>query len=186
MMIAAETVNIPEHIIGRILLGGNLGLDFCNTVDDRLTETPTDHLHDYADLVYWGVHTQSLTGAQALDLLQAAQRDSAAAAAVLQAGKSLREAIYTIALHTSEGTPPAEAVETFNGLLGQALQHRCLNFTADAPQWTWRADQPVRLDAVLWEIAAAAADVFVNGQRERLRPCPGCGWLYYDHSSRVT
>jgi predicted RNA-binding Zn ribbon-like protein len=39
-----------------------------------------------------------------------------------------------------------------------------------------------RLDSILWPVCCAAAQLFIDGPRDRLKFCPGraCGWLFLD------
>ena len=55
------------------LLGGELCLDFANTVEPRQGEGRRDHLREYVDLVRWAEHAGAVGGEGARRLLRVAE-----------------------------------------------------------------------------------------------------------------
>ncbi len=84
------------------LVGGELCLDFVNTVGGRIPEgagSPgssviADKLRAYGDLVAWGRHTRSTTAADARRLLRLAESHPREAADVLARARLFREALH--------------------------------------------------------------------------------------------
>ena len=171
------------------LVGGRLCLDFANTVTgwhDR------DRLLDYQGLVDWGRQAGALDEPQARRLLAEARRRPREAEAVLQEGRRLRDAIYDVFLAFARGGDPAEAgLATLGEALGRALAHRRLRRGGTCCALGWE-EAPGALDAVLWPVAASAAEVLVSDRDlERVRVCglydsQECSWLFVDETKSHT
>ncbi|MCZ7544860.1 MAG: ABATE domain-containing protein [Anaerolineae bacterium] len=110
------------------LIGGNLCLDFTNTVNWRGGLDREEALTSYAALVAWGRRAGILTGDGAARLLSEAARRPADATAALERAIALRETIRRVVLAASEGRPPeAGDLDTLNGALAAALRRRGLS-----------------------------------------------------------
>ncbi|HWE26080.1 MAG TPA: ABATE domain-containing protein, partial [Myxococcales bacterium] len=106
-------------------VGGELCLDFTNTVGGDRRTTPVEHLHSYEDLVAWGRQGELISPAQARGLLLRAQREPQNAAQTLSRAVELREAIYRAFVALADEKRPAPFdVERINRALGEALAHR--------------------------------------------------------------
>ncbi len=173
------------------LLGGRLCLDFANTVSGIREVDPRDRLRSYADLVSWGRQAGALDEARARRLLAEAGRRSGDAEAAFREAIALREAIYRTFLAFAEGREPRRAdLEALGAALGRALAHRRLvrpgrGGSCCALGWE---EAPGALDAVVWPVAASAADLLVSGgDLARVRVCglyesSECGWLFLDQT----
>lgn len=166
---------------GVYLIGGRLCLEFCNTVSERFDEQPQDSLHEgYRALVRWSHELELVSDVQAEPLYAQANTDSAAA--VFTAAISLREAIYQLFVARMQGQPPEQdALTRLNDHYQRTMQQHELTTDA-AGNLTWRWREPDALDAMLWEITLSAVQTLLEDAVTRLRQCPGCGWLFYDHS----
>src|SRR5690348_15213568 len=71
-------------------------LDFANTVGNRLSDRPGEHLQEFADLVRWCQEGELVTSGVAQSLLSEAQREPEKAAAILAEAREFREVIYRI------------------------------------------------------------------------------------------
>jgi predicted RNA-binding Zn ribbon-like protein len=88
-----------------------------------------------------------------------------------------------------EGKPAGDALEEFNRLLGQALEHMRLVPAAGASRGErklrlgWE-DVKTRLDTVLWPVLWSAATLLASDEASQIRICGGvdCGWMYVDRS----
>ncbi len=183
-------------------IGGHLALDFANTLGGRRGATTRELAATYDDLIAWGQHAGALTPREAERLVHAAHLDSAGSMEVLERAHRLREAIYALVLATMRAdVVPTADVAILNGELAQALVHRRVTTgkTGIAWTWDWRAagaaggterDVHLDLDAVLWPVTVAAADLLTMRDHPPLRQCASdeCGWLYLDttrnHSRR--
>lgn len=168
--------------------GGVLCLDFVNTVEWRDTPSHRDHLRSYADLVWWSHGGESVSAAQAEQLLALAERSPAQAAAVLEEAQTLREALYRLLRATLHGTTPDPAdAERFHHRWRRALAHATLVLEERGWVWEWQG-QGEQLEAPLWAIVQSAADVLRSPQMARVRQCanPACGWFFLDLSKNGT
>jgi predicted RNA-binding Zn ribbon-like protein len=166
------------------LLGGQLCLDFANTVDWRLGGNPGDNLSDYADLVSWSEHAGILSETEAKRLMRASHRSPATAAAVFKQGVALRELIYRIFSSIARGDMPSRGdVEELNGALSESLSRMRLVPTAGSFEWGWE-ENGARLERPLWYIVQSAATLLTIGRLDRIRQCNDdhCGWLFFDVS----
>jgi predicted RNA-binding Zn ribbon-like protein len=175
------------------LLGGRLCLDFANTVGGTRQWGPNDHLPDYATLVSWGRQAGAVSEPVARRLLAAARRRPEDARAVLAEAIALREAICATFLAFAQGREPRAAdLALVSDALGRALSHRRIRRGAGACCALSWEDAPEALDAVLWPVAASAAELLVSGDElARVRVCGlyesrECGWLFVDDTRSHT
>lgn len=174
------------------LLGGRLCLDFANTVSGVRGSDPRDRLGDHATLVDWGRQAGALEEAQARRLAAEGRRRPEEAARVFAEAIRLREAIYAIFLaFAREKEPGAEELAVLNEALGRALAHRRVVRGRSCCTLGWE-ERPGALDAVLWPVAASAAELLVSGDDlARVRVCGlyedgECGWLFVDQTRSHT
>lgn len=167
------------------LRGGDLALDFANTVSWHARENPEDYLTSYALLLAFGRQTGALTPLEADRLAAIAEAEPARAARQLTAAIALREAIYRIFSAQAAGRSlPAADIAALNTELPVALGHLRLAVTDAGPQLRWEAASATDLDRPLWPIVRAAVDLLTAPGLARVRECagPGCGWLFIDTS----
>lgn len=178
------------------LVGGELCLDFINTVGARVNvgeernwrKQPVSILRDkingYADLVTWGRHTGLLTEREAQRLRQRAEVETEEAASVLRRAITLREAVYQIFRATIDGhQPPALSLEMLNEEVSIARSHERVAYTSAGFTWQWD-NRGEFLDSVLWSVARSATTFLTSGDLSRVKRCYGdeCGWLFVDTS----
>lgn len=168
------------------LLGGQLCLDFVNTVEPRGVDRPQEFLAIYSDLVGWSRHTCVLTAVEAESLLHEATTRQAEAAAAHRRAIALRETIYRVFLSIVEGQPAeVRDLEQLNAALAPALSRLRIVALREGFAWDWHV-QDGDLDRMLWPIVRSAADLLTNGPLDRLKQCAGCGWLFLDGSRNRT
>lgn len=182
-------------------IGGRLALDFANTLGGLRGGATRELVATYADLVAWGEQAGVIAPDEEQRLVRAAQLDSTAAMLVLERAKQLREAIYAVVVAQMRGDTPRSAdLATLNRELAQALAHRRVTTGATGVVWTWvwrvegvadgESRATIALDAVLWPVVVAAADLLTMEDQPLLRQCASdaCSWLYLDttrnHSRR--
>jgi predicted RNA-binding Zn ribbon-like protein len=173
---------------GMVLIGGRLCLDFCNTVTERFDEQPIDSLtrRGYPGLIRWSRALNLLDDNQAAHLGALADSQPDQAAAVLESAMDLRESLYQVFVSrigqnmVSQDTLAA-ALNTLNQHWHQAMEHRELRVSGNGEfTWCWRESGTPK--ALLWQIALDGSEVLTQDDPTRIRQCPGCGWLFYDHS----
>ena len=159
------------------LLGGNLALDFVNTVGGRTPansnryEIERERLTKIDDLYDWAL---------AAGVINASQRRKVVhdrnAAKIFARALRLREALYRLFLGSRRD------LDVLNDELSIARTHERLRIVEGRVQSIWDDDRA--LDLPLWEVARAAAALLTSDQLARVRQCPGesCGWLFLDTS----
>ena len=165
------------------LLGGELCLDFVNTVGAHKSDHPSDHLANYADLVAWSRHAGVLNQRTAHQLLEEAIRRPTAAKTVFQRAIKLREALYRIFTAIALDAAPLSAdLDRLNETLADVMPYARVVPTPAGFRWGW-SDQ-IGLDRMVWFIARSAADLLTTGNLERVSQCGDatCGWLFVDTS----
>jgi predicted RNA-binding Zn ribbon-like protein len=174
------------HAGNLTLLGGELCLDFVNTVEHRDGEQPLEFLRSYADLLAWSHHVGLLTSEEAQRLRQEAELRPTEAAGVLDQAMSWRETLYQIFAAASRDQPvDGEALAQLNAMLTQTFTHLQLLPRQGGFAWDWK-DSVRSLDRMLWPVLRSAADLLTGVQLDRLGQCPGCGWFFVDGSRSRT
>ena len=164
---ALKTNDVPAFDMS----GGNLCLDFANTLDNRVTERPLELLTSYRNLAAWGEQAQIVSSEEAEQLLEKAVHQPHKAEAVLQQAVVIREAIYRIfASLTREETPAGADVAQLNGALASALSHLLIMQHEQHFEWDW-AFEPDALDYVIWPVVRAAADLLTTDSLPMVRMC---------------
>jgi predicted RNA-binding Zn ribbon-like protein len=173
------------------LVGGDVSLDFTNTVGGKRGLSTREYLNSYADFVLWCQQGDLLDKSAAETLLRNAARNPDESAATLQRAIALREAIYRIFAALASGERPQTSdldhlnaeLSTHHGRLRVASSRK--GFT-----WTW-TNEDGALDQPLGPIARSAAELLTSPHLlEHVRQCEGdtCGWLFVDstknHSRR--
>lgn len=163
------------------LSGGNLALDFANTVSFRLTDA-TERLVDYNHLVFFGMQTGALTRVERLFAL--AGQSPGRGKSALQKAIQFREHLYAIFSAVVEHRAvPGTSLAFLNVMLQEAAQHGRLVHTGRRFVWEW-VHLDGYLDSVLWPIARAAADLLLSDDVDLIRLCAAndCGWLFVDRT----
>lgn len=168
--------------------GGNVCLDFVNTVNDRTSLAPEELLLSYERLVAWAQQGQLVTPAEAAQLLLYAAEHGQEAEIVLQRAIAVREAIYTIfAAIAQEDVSSASELDLLNDELAHALAHTRVLQQGHSFAWGWTF-AAADLDYVFWPVLRAAADLLTSTDLHMLRLCAAddCGWLFLDTSKNQT
>ena len=165
-------------------VAGSPCLDFLNTLGDRATQTPNEHLVEYADLVTW-LETGGLLSREAgAGLRRESASDSFEADAVLRRAIALREALYRIFTTMVGGeAPPASDLLLLNEELAAALAHRRLVSSEAGFDLAWSSDGD-ELSEPLWPVALSAAELLTSGSVARVKSCASddCAWVFMDES----
>jgi predicted RNA-binding Zn ribbon-like protein len=162
--------------------GGNLCLDFANTVNNRTSERRKDLLASYGDLLHWGQEAGVVSPKSAERLRRLAEEAPGHAKSALRSALQAREAIYSLfsAMIGRRGVPGA-ALATLNTALRQASEHAQIVPRNRHFSWEWALPEE-SLESVLWPVARAAAELLTSEELVLVRECAaeGCGWLFLD------
>jgi len=172
-------------------VGGQLCLDFANTVGGTRAGAAREYLHSYADFLCWCREAGLVSASGAGAMRQKATRRSTDAAGVFQRALALREAIYRIFSSLAwQGAPDEADLEPLNEELCKAHVRLRVVSRKRGFGWEW-AQGDAALDGPLGPIARSAADLLTSRELlARVRQCAGdgCDWLFMDstrnHSRR--
>ncbi|HYL99401.1 MAG TPA: ABATE domain-containing protein [Blastocatellia bacterium] len=166
------------------LLGGELCLDFINTVDWRTGPNPEEYLTSYLDLLQWSESIGAIGKRSARRLARKSGADPAGSAAALARAVRFRESLYAITLAVSSGKPaPNTSLQEFNRIFADLTSCAGIGPVDSALKWVWGGDAD-DLDIPLWPVAVSAFDLLISGDAQRVRQCgdASCGWLFVDKS----
>jgi len=158
-----------------MLVGGNLALDFVNTIANRFTaDRQRDLLGSPAEALSWLNEAGLLASGAGKSLT----RDR------LQELRDIREELYGVLAAKLAGERlSANGLEHIQERFKALMTHRQLLVTGDNVAWTWRRTAPP-LASVHFTILTAALDLLTSSDLSRVRRCEGdgCGWLFVDSS----
>ncbi|MDQ4146011.1 MAG: CGNR zinc finger domain-containing protein [Actinomycetota bacterium] len=167
------------------LLGGALALDFVNTVEAPISESPTEFLTSYVDVARWCHHSGALDEQQVDGLVRAGARKPNDADAVFERVLELRAAADAAFRRVAASKQPRR-----RDLL--IIEHEYLDALCNARlvparrgcHWRWD-HRSSDLAIPLWRLVGGVVDLLLAGELSRIKLCPGagdCGWLFYDTS----
>ena len=166
------------------LIGGNVCLDFINTLDDRPSDKPKELLTNYYELARFGEDTGILTPEQLDFFFERVHLMPDEAVDALRRAINLREAMYAVfAALMNKQTVPRAAMDTLNAYIQDAALHSRLVPSEGRMEWRFD-DLTSSFNAMLWPIARAAADLLASSDLAQVRACssPTCQWLFLDTS----
>lgn len=180
-MTAAKEEKPPRAIK---LVGGQLSLDFANTVSYRGRQFPEEKLNSFQDLLDWSVLAGILDESDARKLSREGGIQPEAAKRVLERAVELREAIHRIFTANISAEPASDDdLDTLNRELREALTRLRLSTEPGgySLDFGWGGDS---LDQVLWPIARSASELLTSDDLVRVRRCAAndCDWLFLDTS----
>lgn len=180
------------------IVGGDLALDFANTVDDPYGPEHYDHAGTYPELVAWSIRIGILRPREATALLAVATERPRARSNALTKAHALRTILISVFTEAAvinrreiaeppEATPIATLAAQWQSLrpfVTDAMAHAELRPGDHAYQLTWPVME--RLDAMLWPIAVAAGQLLTAPQLGRIKKCASCPWVFLDQSKNFS
>jgi predicted RNA-binding Zn ribbon-like protein len=164
--------------------GGELCLDFANTLGDR-PRGHDEHLSGWQDLLAWAQQAGLVSAREAGALRSAGSAGAARdAERAFQGALVLRECLYRLFAGVAAGTsPPRDDVARFNEFLAETMPHARVRPEGRGLVWTWEPG-PASFDRLLWPVVRSAADLLVSAERVNVRECGSevCSWLFVDRS----
>lgn len=158
--------------------GGRVCLDFANTLDWRLTDSPVELIPDYAALLAWSERRGTLP-ARALMKLRQHDGENSAAHEVMRAARLLRAQIWSLAEDLIAGR--RARLGALNDRLTELPSQPGLRVHDSRYVFDLDGSEPQQtLWPVLWSLTAMLA----SEDAVRLGTCraQGCGWYFVDES----
>jgi len=166
------------------LIGGNVCLDFINTLDDRHMSNSKELLKSYADLARFGEDTGLLSRRQADALFAESFCSPGKAEAALSKAKELRETMHEIfwAVIQKRAVPLVE-LERLDAYL-QSASSRLRLKEVNPHRFELRFDQVNSFETILWLLARAAGELLTSDHVAFTRACcaKDCEWFFLDTS----
>ena len=183
-MARARTIPHSEWRDGFLFVGNHLALDFLNTSPIQNGES-TELLPDFSALLRWFRAAQLLSARQAEDLWQQ-WGESARARRVVEAMRELRERLRKEVLAWENGGPVHHAVlDELNRLMAEHPIRSRLSAKGSAlsTELWFEARRP---EDLFTPLAFAAATLFADVERSRVRKCGHCVLHFHDTSKKGT
>ncbi len=164
------------------LTGGDLCLDFINTVHHRFRPEEGDYLHGFRDITTWYQHIQGMTPKTIQTLDRLAKSYPQKAAQVFTKSIQLRELLYQIFSPITAGKPPApQDLQALAAYITEAYTNMELTWQKEEGRLQLQFNAPA-LEQVNWHIAQHALQLLSHGPLKQVKQCPGCGWIFLDKS----
>ncbi len=183
------TANLSESDLAFQYVGGDSAIDLVNTVDWTSRGPENERLGDLAGLIRWAEGAGIVPARAASSLRAQAQAKPREAESAYRNAVKARAVLERLFRAIAQGEPTDDALDTFNRLLGQALQR--MRVTRESGKRKaglnlrlgW-AGQGESLGSILWSVLWSAASLIVSEEASRIRICggPDCGWMYVDRS----
>jgi predicted RNA-binding Zn ribbon-like protein len=159
------------------LIGGALCLDFANSGDDN----GVDHLGRPGDVIAWAEYAGALHERIAQRCRGELAVDSSIGERLLADAQGLRQAIRSIMAGIAEGqAPESRALGVLKSHARRAVAGAELAQTGIGYDFDFSGSTPDVV--ILGPVVRSALDLLRDGQFQRVKRCPSCGWLFYDQS----
>jgi predicted RNA-binding Zn ribbon-like protein len=168
------------------LSGGDVALDFVNTVDMRPTDHGKELICTYADLCSWARQAGLLTRREEQDLLKKGRRDPKTSEATRRFAIDLRECMFRIFKSVSDEEDVLENVlQKWNAFVRRMMQHYVLVRSQEGFSWK-EYPKELNFDSMLWPAIHSAVQLLTGPNARRIRRCASekCDWLFLDTSKR--
>ena len=175
-------MNESQYFLPVRLDGGNLSLNFVNTIHDRNEEPLRDYLTNYSDLLAWAHFADGINEAQKKLLLQLSKKNHRKAEKIFKESIRLREAIYKYIVHLiNQNKAPPVDTQLINHWLSKAFANLELTQLDNDIVLDWKPER-FGMESVLWPIIRSFADLITSDMRNRTKQCPNCAWVFLDNS----
>ena len=157
-------------------LGGNLALDFANTIHTFDLADQRDEWHSAEDVITWAARAGVLTRSDA--------RALGSETSVLERARRWRHIIYDVFVALTEGgRVPRHALARFNDAFGEAMG-RSRVVRANGRYVLEPLAAPDPLTRLRDAIGRAATELLTSPEAARVRQCADayCSWLFLDLS----
>ena len=179
-------MSIQRTLETMTLDGGALPFHFINTVRDRNVEHVHNYLSNYQDIITWCRRLELMKEEELKSLENYASKNMQKAESAYAKAIDLRETMYilfsTIACHE---VPDKYILKKFNTFLPEALSELTLIF--DHNQYFFDINpEEINLDKPIWIVLQDTYRLFKEDDRNRMKECRKCGWIFLDHTKNNT
>ena len=175
-------MQVSPYISKLPFLGGDLSLDFVNTVHDRHEEPLRDLLQNYLDLVTWVYFAAAINKSQKEKLLRRGRENQGKANQIYRDSLQLREALYDFVVNTiSHDEASPTNMQFINQWLSRAFSNLKLTQLDNRFVLDWRTES-FELESVLWPIIRSFSNLVTTDDHNRIKQCSNCGYLFVDNS----
>lgn len=181
---ASERIDGSDWRDGFLFVGNHLALDFLNT-RPVLEGGPSELLCDFDALLRWFQAAGLLNARQALHLMREWGGDPQAER-LLREVRELRERWrkHVLAWEEGEAICDSTIAELNRWMMKHPMLTRLKEYGADLTTELWF--QPVEPEDLIAPLAHAAANLFAEADRARVRKCDQCVLHFYDTSKKGT
>ncbi|HEY0791589.1 MAG TPA: ABATE domain-containing protein [Chthoniobacterales bacterium] len=163
-------------------VGGQLALDFSNTVGDHARSDATEKLHSLTDLLAWAEQAGVIQAESAGELARRVASHPAEAQRIVKEAITLRGTLYRIFSALSHGrTVPPGDLNLLNAFLVQFPV--TLQVIPESKRFLCVRQSSLLDEArLLGPIAWSAVELLSSDQLAKVRECAGndCSWLFLD------
>ena len=170
------------------LLGGNLSLDFVNTIHHYGGTDPQEDLLEFGDLIAFAKQSSAIGSRDAAELHAVAKNNRSLADRSLADARNFRLSLYRIFSAIASGKSPGRPdLDSLNAHLGSAYRNLRIENKNRRLEWSWNRKNQA-LDRVLWPVVRSAAELLTSEDRPKLHECESetCTWLFLDGSKNGT
>jgi predicted RNA-binding Zn ribbon-like protein len=168
------------------LTGGDVSLDFANTVDVRPTQNPKELIPAYEELASWGRQTGLLDSVEEAALRKMAKQHPDKAEIVRKAAIEARECMFQIFSCLAEDRDvPMYILNEWNRLVRRSMAHYEMVRNQEGLSWRLRTEA-LDLHSLIWPVVHSAVQLLSGPNASRIRKCAGsnCNWIFLDTSKR--
>jgi predicted RNA-binding Zn ribbon-like protein len=158
------------------LIGGEISLDFVNTVSWPDTDREHDWLDRPGNVTAWAVAAGIINEGNR-DILD--RRPHALLKKELKNVHHIRKNLEDVLRPLAFNEPPVQtAIETLTTLIHQVYALRRL----DPVNYLWKWENLSSLTRVIAPVIWNAAHVLTSIDHTRISHCPSCNWIFYDNT----
>ena len=178
-------IQTPDGFLFEIT-GGNVSLDFTNTILRRPNGEVEELIPTFADLCSWGRQVGLLTPQQQTTLVKKAGRNEKKAENAWKLAITLRECMFQIFKRIIDNEEiPADLLRQWNRFVHRSQRHHQLVRSKEGFSWKCFSDEK-NFDSMLWPIIHSGVEIMTGSNVPWIRRCAAedCDWLFLDTSKR--
>ena len=163
------------------LQGGDLSLDFVNTIDDRKIDERHDYLNSYQDLLLWLKKTNGISNNDINALKKESRTNKTEAQRAFKRLITVRENLHSIFTSIiSDQSPDHITLAGFNTFLSKGLNKLSLQIDKKGVREIRKSNTD--LDLPFYPVMKAAYNLLTSENLSRIKECSSCGWIFLDKS----